>query len=148
MESVNQILEKKGKNVWAVDPEAKVYDALKIMGEKDIGALVVTIGNEVVGIFSERDYARKVILMGKSSKEISVKEIMSKRVIYVEPNQSVDECMALMTHRKIRHLPVIEKGKLAGIISIGDVVKAVVGEKEFIIDQLIHYIKGTASIEI
>jgi CBS domain-containing protein len=147
METVYQVLEKKHKNVWTINPDAKVIEALKLMAEKDVGALVVVENSEVVGIFSERDYARKVILLGKSSREIPVKEIMSKRVMYVEPNQRVEDCMAVMTHSKIRHLPVINNGKLIGMVSIGDIVKALIGEKEFIIDQLIHYITGTASVE-
>jgi CBS domain-containing protein len=147
METVKQILEKKDQKVWSINPKAKVFKALELMAEKEIGALVVVDNNEVVGMFSERDYARKVILLGKSSKEIPVSEIMSEKVIYVEPEQSVEECMALMTHGKIRHLPVIDGGQLIGMVSIGDIVKALIGEKEFIIDQLIHYITGTASVE-
>ena len=142
METVRQILQRKGYQIFSISPDAKVFDALKIMAEKGVGALLVIDREKVEGIMSERDYARKVILLGKSSKEASVKEIMSSKVIYVEPYQSVEECMALMIDKKIRHLPVFENGKLSGIISIGDVVKAVIGEKEFVIDQLIHYIVG------
>ena len=142
METVRQILQRKGYQIFSISPDAKVFDALKIMAEKGVGALLVIDREKVDGIMSERDYARKVILLGKSSKEASVKEIMSSKVIYVEPYQSVEECMALMIDKKIRHLPVFENGKLSGIISIGDVVKAVIGEKEFVIDQLIHYIVG------
>lgn len=147
MEKVNQILKRKGTEIWSIHPESKVFDALKLMAEKEIGALLVIEDDNVVGIFSERDYARKVVLLGRSSKEIPVKEIMSSRVFYVEPQQDVGECMALMTSKKIRHLPVLDNGKLVGIISIGDVVKAIIGEKEYMIDQLIHYITGTASVE-
>ncbi len=142
METVRQILQRKGYQIYSISPDAKVIDALKIMAENGVGALLVMNGENVEGIMSERDYARKVILLGKSSKEASVKEIMSSKVIYVEPYQSVEECMALMIDKKIRHLPVFENNKLAGIISIGDVVRAVIGEKEFVIDQLTHYIVG------
>ncbi len=147
MEKVTQILERKGKEVWSIHPESKVFDALKLMAEKGVGALLVIEDENVVGIFSERDYARKVVLVGRSSKEVPVKEIMSSKVFYVEPGQDVGECMALMTNKKIRHLPVLDDGALSGIISIGDVVKAIIGEKEYMIDQLIHYITGTASVE-
>ncbi len=142
METVRQILLKKGHQIYAIPPDAKVIDALKLMSEKGVGALIVMEGDKVEGIMSERDYARKVVLMGKSSREASIKEIMSQKVVYVNPQQSVEECMALMIGKKIRHLPVIENDKLTGIISIGDVVKAVIGEKEFVIDQLTHYIVG------
>lgn len=142
METVRQIIQRKGYQIFSISPDAKVIDALKLMAEKEVGALLVMDGENVEGIMSERDYARKVILLGKSSKEASVKEIMSSKVIYVEPYQSVEECMALMIDKKIRHLPVFENNKLTGLISIGDVVKAVIGEKEFVIDQLTHYIVG------
>jgi CBS domain-containing protein len=143
MEFVRQILESKGNQVYMIPPHATVYEALKVMADKGIGALLVADDENIYGIMSERDYARKVALMGKSSKEAPVSEIMSSKVIYVNPNQSVDECMALMIEKRIRHLPVLKEGKLVGIISIGDVVRAVIGEKEFVIDQLIHYITGT-----
>jgi CBS domain-containing protein len=146
MESVRQILDKKGYEIYSIHPEAKVYEALEIMASKGIGALLVLDGENVCGIFSERDYARKVVLVGKSSKELAVKGIMSTRIYYVTPEQSVDDCMNLMVNKRIRHLPVINDDKLLGVISVGDVVKAVIGEKEFIIDQLVHYITGTASV--
>jgi len=147
MKTVNEILEKKGKKIWSVTPEITVFDALKLMAEKEIGAVLVILDGRVVGILSERDYARKVALHGKSSVQMTVEEIMSANVIYVEISQSVEECMALMIHKRIRHLPVYEEGKLAGFISIGDVVKALIDEKEFVIDQLVHYIKDTPPIK-
>ena len=148
MKTVREILLNKGRQIWSVSPESKVYDALKVMAEKSIGALlVIDEEGETIGIMSERDYARKVILLGKTSKETQVKEIMSSNVIYVTPNRSSEECMALMTNKRIRHLPVLDNGKLIGFISIGDVVKAVLDEKEFVIDQLVHYIKDTPQLE-
>lgn len=146
MENVKQILDRKGYNVFWVSPESTVFDALKIMAEKEVGALLVLKDQEIVGIFSERDYARKVVLLGKSSRELAVKDIMSTKVLYVKPQQQVEDCMALMINKRIRHLPVLDNGKLIGMISIGDIVKAVIGEKEFIIDQLINYITGTAAV--
>lgn len=146
MKTVNDILERKGREVWSVSPDATVFQALEIMSQKEVGALVVLENGHPVGIISERDYARKVILQGKTSRELNIREIMSPRVIYVTPQQSIEECMALMINKKIRHLPVIENDKLTGIISIGDVVKAIIDEKEFVIDQLVQYIKGTPSV--
>lgn len=142
MEIVRQILETKGRAVWSINPDATIYDALKLMAEKEVGALLVLDGEKLEGIFSERDYARKVVLKGKSSRETTVKEVMSSNVIYVDPGQGIEECMALMIDKRIRHLPVLENNKLAGLISIGDVVKVVIGEKKFMIEQLIHYITG------
>ena len=130
----------KHKRVWTIEPEASVYDAISEMSDKQIGALIVTEDNKVIGIITERDYARKVILQDKSSKNTLVREIMTKRVIYVKPDQKLEECMALMTKRHIRHLPVLDGDKLVGMISIGDVVKAVISKKEFLIDQLTRYI--------
>lgn len=142
MKSVKGILQTKGNAVWSVGPDTSVYDALSLMAEKNVGALVVLDGDRVVGIVSERDYARKVILKGKSSKELSVKEIMTTSVVCVRPQQTMEECMALMTDKHIRHLPVLEGDRLVGLISIGDVVKALIAEKEFIIGQLESYITG------
>ena len=144
MKTVREILINKGNQIWTVLPDTTVYKALIIMADKSIGALLVVdkLGNPV-GVLSERDYARKIILVGKSSKETMVKEIMSSRVIYITPDRSPEECMALMINKRIRHLPVLDNGKLAGFISIGDVVKAVLDEKEFMIDQLVQYIKDT-----
>ena len=146
MKTIREILQKKGNNIWSVSPETTVFEALRIMADKGIGALLVKSGSDIKGILSERDYARKIILLGKSSKEATVREIMSSHVIYVKLDQSVDECMALMIGKKVRHLPVFDNDKLAGLISIGDIVKAVIDEKEFVIDQLVHYIADTPSI--
>ena len=144
MTTVRDILRTKGNQIWSVSPDTTVFDALELMAEKNVGALVVLDGENLVGIFSERDYARKIILKGKASRETSVEEIMTTEVTTVRPGQSVDECMALMTDKRIRHLPVFEEEKLVGLISIGDVVKAVISEREFIIKQLESYITGGA----
>ena len=133
----------KYQTVWTIESGASVYDAIALMADKEIGALVVYEKNKVVGIITERDYARKVILQGRSSKETSVGEIMTKRVIYVNPDQTIEECMALMVEKRVRHLPVLDGKSLCGIVSIGDVVKALISEKDFIIDQLTNYISGS-----
>jgi CBS domain-containing protein len=143
MTTVAQILQGKGHQVWSVSPVTLVYNALKLMAEKNVGALLVLEGDELKGIFSERDYARKVILEGKSSREIPVKEIMSTEVFTALPQQSVEECMAQMTEKHVRHLPVVEDGRVIGIISIGDAVKAIIAEREFTIKQLENYITGS-----
>jgi CBS domain-containing protein len=127
-------------NVYSVGPGDTVYDALRLMADKNIGAVVVRTDQQIDGIFSERDYARKVILLGKTSKETLVREIMTARVISVEPEWTADQCMALMTEKRIRHLPVVEQGRLIGVISIGDVVRAVVEEQRFTINSLERYI--------
>jgi CBS domain-containing protein len=142
MKTVARLLRAKGNEVLAVSPDRPVFEALAVMAEKNVGALLVVEGNRLVGVFSERDYARKVILKGKSSKEIPVREIMSSHVLYVGPQNTIEECMALMTEKRIRHLPVLDDGRLVGVISIGDVVKAVIAEQEFVIDQLQRYITG------
>lgn len=128
--------------VYSTTPGASVLDALKLMAEKNVGALVVLDGERLAGIFSERDYARKVVLLGKSSRDTPVGEVMTSKVFTIEPERSAGECMALMTDRRIRHLPVVEAGKLVGVISIGDVVRAVVEEQQFTIQQLESYIRG------
>ncbi len=143
MKTVREVLLEKGSQVWSVSPDTLVYDALQLMADKDIGALLVIKDGKIEGIFSERDYARKVILKGKSSKEIMVQEIMSPKVFYVLPENSVEECMALMTEEHIRHLPVMNAGQLVGVISIGDVVKAIISDQQFTIEQLERYITGT-----
>jgi CBS domain-containing protein len=145
MTIVNQILKVKGPEVWSVTPDTSVYDALKLMAEQNIGAVLVISDENVAGIFSERDYARKVILKGKSSRETPVREIMTADVVYVRAEQSVTKCMALMTENRIRHLPVLtDADRLVGIITIGDVVKAVISEQEIMINQLEGYITGKA----
>ena len=131
----------RGKSeVYAVEPDDTVYEALRLMAERNIGALLVLSGKRIEGIFSESDYARKVILLGKTSRETCVREIMTTAVISVEPDWTADQCMALMTDKRIRHLPVTEQGRLIGVISIGDVVRAVVDEQRFTIDSLQRYI--------
>ena len=140
MNTVKDILNTKGDNIWSVTPEIKVYDVLKLMADKNIGAVLVIKDDQVEGIFSERDYARKVVLAGHSSHQISVGEIMSTRVLYVTPNTMIDECMALMLEKRIRHLPVMENEKLVGLISIGDVVNELLNHKDFMINQLERYI--------
>ena len=140
MTLVSQILQIKGSETWTIAPDATVFDALISMAEKDIGALLVVENNEVVGIFSERDYARKIILHGKSSRVTEVQEIMTSEVLCISPDQSVTKCMALMTDKRIRHIPVLDDGRLVGVISIGDVVKAIITEQQIIIDHLEDYI--------
>ena len=142
MEFVNEILKEKGHEVLSVTPETSVFEALKLMANKNVGSLLVLENDQMIGLFSERDYARKVILKGKSSRDTPVREIMSSRVVYVRPNQTVEECMALMTDKRVRHLPVMEDKQLVGLISIGDVVKAIIFEQEFLIHQLENYITG------
>lgn len=142
MITIKQFLGDKSRPVWTLSPEDTAYRALEVLAEKDIGALVVVKDEKVVGIFSERDYARKVILKGRSSKNTSVKELMTDKVYYVRPENTMEECMALMTEKHVRHLPVIEEKKLIGLVSIGDVVKQIVAEKEFTIQQLESYITG------
>jgi CBS domain-containing protein len=141
MTTVSQMLAGKGSAVYTITPEASVFDALALMAEKDIGALVVVEGEQVAGIFSERDYARKIVLLGKTSRETPVRDIMTPDVICVSPNQSADKCMAIMTDKHIRHLPVLaDDGRLAGVISIGDVVKAIISEQRVMINHLEDYI--------
>ncbi len=143
MKYVKEILAKKGNEIWSVSPNATMFEALQLMADKDIGALLVMEEGKVVGIVSERDYARKVILKGKSSKEIKVSEIMTPDVICASENMQVEEAMAIMSEKKVRHLPVRnEKDELVGIISIGDVVKAIIDEKDYVIVELTRYISG------
>jgi CBS domain-containing protein len=145
MKTVKQLLEHKGHTVRSIAPDATVFEAIKAMDKHGVGALVVLKDGKLRGILSERDYARKVILKGKSSKKIPVSSIMTKKVFYVTPEHTVDQCMALMTAKRIRHLPVLtgKKKDLTGIVSIGDVVRATIHEKDFIIEQLGKYISGT-----
>jgi CBS domain-containing protein len=140
--TVKQILDSKGHEVWSVSPDDTVFDALKLMAEKNIGALLVMEVGNLIGIISERDYARKVVLEGRSSIDTPVQEIMTPRVLYVHTNQSIEECMAIMTDKHIRHLPVLEDDELVGVISIGDVVKEMISHQEFVIEQLENYIAG------
>ena len=130
------------QSVHTITPGASVFDAVKLMSEKNIGALLVMEGEEVAGIVTERDYARKIILMSRSSKETPVRDIMTSAVMYVRPSQTSEECMVLMTENRLRHLPVIDGNKLLGLISIGDLVKAIISDQKFTIEQLEHYISG------
>ncbi len=140
MKSVRQLLQSKPGGLCTIGPDASVLDALKLMAEKNIGALLVVKDEKLVGIVSERDYARKVILLGKSSHDTPVKQIMTERAVCVQPDNTVEQCMALMTDKHIRHLPVIENEKLLGVLSIGDLVKETISEQEFMIKQLESYI--------
>ena len=133
---------KPDQTVYTTTPEATVFEAVRLMAEKNVGALVVMDSDQIVGLVTERDYARKVVLMARTSKETSVRDVMTSRVICVRPEQTNEECMALMTEKRLRHLPVIEQGKLAGIVSIGDLVKDTISQQKFIIEQLEHYISG------
>jgi CBS domain-containing protein len=142
MKTVANILETKGSEVFEVGPGASVYEALNVLAEKNVGALVVTDGGKLAGIISERDYARKVVLVERSSRDTLVSEIMSSDVMTVAPTSSVDDCMELMTERHIRHLPVVDGGQLVGVISIGDVVKAVIADLAALVEQLDSYIRG------
>ncbi len=142
MKSVKQLLSSKGHEVWSIKPQDSMFDAIKLMADKEIGALLVMDTSKLVGIVTERDYARKVVLQGKSSKQTPVKEVMTTNVLCARPEQTVEECMALMTDKRVRHLPVLEGEKVVGLISMGDLVKAIIEEQQFIIEQLEHYISG------
>jgi len=143
MKSAAQILNSKpDQTVHTVTPSTSVFDAVKLMAEKNIGALLVMEDVKIVGIITERDYARKIVLMGRSSKETPVRDIMTSPVMYVRPNQTNEECMALITDNRVRHLPVMDGDKLLGLISIGDLVKDIISEQKFIIQQLEKYIAG------
>ncbi len=142
MTTVRQLLEQKGRNVWSIRPDATVFDAVKKMAEKDIGSLLVMDGEEVLGIITERHYARNVVLKGKASPVTPVRDIMETRVVAARPHDTVEQCMAIMTEKRVRHLPVLDREKLVGILSIGDLVKSIIGDQKFMIDQLEHYIHG------
>jgi CBS domain-containing protein len=143
MTTVAQILKSKpDQTVYTITPAASVFDAVKLMAEKNIGALLVIEGEKIAGLITERDYARKIVLMARSSKETPVRDIMTSQVMYVRSYQTSEECMALMTENRLRHLPVMDKGKLIGLVSIGDLVKDVISEQKFMIEQLEHYIAG------
>jgi CBS domain-containing protein len=140
MTTVKEILRYKGGEIVTIDPDAMVYDALALMSQRNIGALLVLEKGRLVGVLSERDYARKIILQGRSSKNTAVREIMSGQFIAVKPNTPVEECMGIITEKRIRHLPVLDGDKLLGVVSIGDVVRAIIDDREFTIQQLEHYI--------
>lgn len=140
MSTVAQLLEAKNPDIWSIAPDASVFEAIKLMADKSIGAVLVIENGKLVGIMSERDYARKVILKNRSSRETPVKDIMTEKLICVSPDHTIDGCMAIMTDKKIRHLPVMEGKKLVGIISIGDVVRSIINDREHTIQQLENYI--------
>ena len=142
MKPVFHLLNDKGQDVWSLAPDATVYEAIELISQKGVGALVVMEGERLVGIISERDYTRKVILKGKSSKKTRVREVMSLQVVCARPEHTVEEAMAIMTHRRIRHLPVVTDERVVGMISIGDAVRGVIEEREFHIEQLTNYITG------
>ena len=142
MTTVKHVLDKKGRRVHSIRPDAFVFDAIKIMAEKNIGSLVVLEDEELVGIVTERIYAREIALKGRTSAQTLVRDVMSTNVICVQPDQTVEECMAVMTKKTVRHLPVLEGGRIVGIVSIGDMVNSIIRDQEFIIDQLEHYIQG------
>lgn len=143
MKTVRQLLAGKGSSVHTISPDASVFDALKVMAERNVGALLVMDGTHLAGLISERDYARKVVLLGRVSKDTPVADIMTREVVCVDPAKGVDECMALMTARHFRHLPVMEGERIVGIISIGDVVKSLLDHQQFTIQQLERYVVGS-----
>lgn len=140
--TIESILHQKNRAVWSISPDATVYDAIAMMGEKNVGALLVVRDRELVGIISERDYTRKVMLRGKRSRETPVSEIMSTHLTTVDPKESVDACLRNMTEKRVRHLPVVKEGEICGVISIGDLVKHVISAQSAAIDQLERYISG------
>ncbi|MFH1908064.1 MAG: CBS domain-containing protein [Chloroflexota bacterium] len=146
MKTINQVLKEKGSEIWATAPNKMVIDALQVMADKDIGALLVMDGEKLVGIFSERDYARKVILKGKSSKELAVREVMSSHIYYITPDITCEQALDLMTQKRVRHLPVLDGNKLIGVVSIGDLVKAVIAYQKQVINRLEKHILETTSI--
>jgi CBS domain-containing protein len=143
MATVKQLLESKDNHVWSISPETTVFEGLQFMAEKNIGALLVTRDDKLIGIFSERDYARKVILKGKASKDTTIGELMTREVVYTTPEDSLDECMALMIAKHIRHLPILNNDKLIGLLTLGDLVKQIMSNQEFKIQELEKYISGS-----
>lgn len=142
MDTVLQLLNSKGNEVWTIHPDETVLDAIQKMAAKDVGSLIVIEDGKPVGIFTERHYARKVFLKGRHSPTTAIREIISTHIVCVSPEQTIEECMAVMTDKRIRHLPVLDHGELVGIVSIGDLVKSRLADQEFIIEQLAHYIHG------
>ena len=142
MTTIRQLLREKGHKICSVGPESTVYDAMRKMADEDIGSLVAMEGGKIVGIITERHYARNVVLKGRTSPATRVRDIMENEVLYAQPDQSVEECMAIMTDERVRHLPVIEQGKEIGLVSIGDLVKSIISDQKFTIDQLEHFIQG------
>ena len=140
MTTVQRLLETKGHLVWSIAPDASMFEAVQLMADKRVGALMVVEQNELVGVISERDYAREIVLKDRVSRDTPVSAIMTRRVLYVRPDQTLDECMVLMSEKNLRHLPVLDNGRLIGVISMRDVVKDLISEKEFMIAQLENYI--------
>jgi CBS domain-containing protein len=140
--TVKHLLEQKSQSLWTIDPDATVLDALAKMAEKDIGSLLVMDGEKLIGIITERHYSRNVVLKGKRSPTTLVSDIMERNVVHVRPEQSVELCMALMTDKRVRHLPVLEDNRAIGIVSIGDILKSIISKQKFVIDELEHYIRG------
>lgn len=140
MKTVRHLLHKKDNAIWSIPPDSTVYDAIKLMAEKQVGALMVLEDEQLIGIFTERDYLHKIALAGRASRETCVREVMSPRVLFVTPDQSVDECMALMSEKQIRHLPVVDDKRLLGVVSMRDVVAEAIADREFLINQLEHYV--------
>jgi signal-transduction protein with cAMP-binding, CBS, and nucleotidyltransferase domain len=143
MRSVQKVLSIKGEKTWSIAPHATAYEALQLMSDKEVGAILVLEKGEVVGIFTERDYARKLILKGKFSKDTAVRELMTQEVLYVDPHNTIDDCMVLMTNNRVRHLTVLDNGQLVGIVSMGDMVKHIISDQESTIAQLEKYITGS-----
>ena len=142
MTTVRQLLKEKGHNIFTVGPDETVFDAIRKMADENIGSLVVCEGKKLIGIITERHYARNVFLKGRASPSTLVKDVMETQVVFVRPDQTVDECMAVMSEKRVRHLPVMDRGKLIGIISIGDLVKHIISDQKFTIDQLTHFISS------
>ena len=142
MTTIGQILQEKGGDVISISPEATVFDAIKTMADQNVGALVVMERGKVVGLITERTYAREVVLKGRTSPATLVRDVMETDLPYVSPEQMVEECMAVMTETRLRHLPVFSRGELVGLISMGDLVKSIIGHQEFTIEQLLHYIQS------
>jgi CBS domain-containing protein len=142
MEIIRVLLKVKGHDIWSIKPNASVYSAIELMADKDISALLVMEGEKLIGVMSERDYARKVILKGRSSRETRVEEIMTPSIISAHPDQSVKECMVLMTRNQIRHLPILEDGEICGVVSLGDLVKTIISEQELTIKNLEPFVSG------
>jgi CBS domain-containing protein len=142
MASIRQLLDKKGHEVLSVGPDQTVYDSIKKMADKNVGSLLVMEGDKLIGIITERHYARNVILKGRASPNTLVRDIMETNVVCARPDQSVEDCMAVMTEKAVRHLPIIDQGKVVGVISIGDLVKDIISDQTFVIDQLVHFIHG------
>jgi CBS domain-containing protein len=142
MTTVQQLLDQKGHTVWSVGPEDSVFDAIKLMADRELGSVLVVEDGRLVGIFTERHYARNVFLQGRASPTTPVGDVMARRVVCARPQQTVDECMAVMTEKRVRHLPVLQRKKLVGLVSIGDLIKSKIADQEFTIEQLVDYIHG------